>query len=31
MRRADSLGKILMVGKIEGQRRRLGAEGEMVG
>ena len=30
MQRADSLGKILMVGKIEGKRRRLGAESEMV-
>ena len=30
MQRVDSLGKILMVGKIEGKRRRLGAESEMV-
>ena len=30
MRRADSLGKIFMLGKIEGKRRR-GWQGEMVG
>ena len=31
MRRADSLEKILMLGKIEGRRRKGGAENEMVG
>ena len=31
MRRAGSLGKILMLGKIEGRRRRVGSKNEMVG
>ena len=31
MRRADSLEKTLMLGKIEGRRRSVGWEGEMVG
>ena len=31
MGRADSLGKILMLGKIEGRRRRVGSKNEMVG
>ena len=31
MRRADSLEKTLMLGKIKGRRRRRGTEDEMVG
>ena len=31
MRRADSLGKILILGKTEGRRRRVGSKNEMVG
>ena len=31
MRRADSLEKTLMQGKVEGRRRRGGTENEMVG
>ena len=31
MRRADSLPKILMLGKTEGRRRRWATEDEMVG
>ena len=31
MRRTDSVGKIMMLGKIEGRRRRGATENEMVG
>ena len=31
LQRTDSLDKILMLGKIQGMRRRQGTEGEMIG